>query len=82
MPHPGKDKELKARIRSELERGVDPKEIADNSNIPSTTVRRWLKNLKLHGQMNTPPQGARKSLSAEMQTVRSPLLPSAMGTPY
>lgn len=74
MPHPGKDKELKARIREELEHGIDPKEIADRTNIPLHTVRRWLRNLKRYGQMDDlsqGPPGNQKRLSQEMQTVRS-----------
>lgn len=71
MPHPGKDKGLKAQIREQLEHGIDPREIADKTDIPLSTVRRWLRNLKRYGQMNEPPQGTpgnQRCLSQEMQT--------------
>ncbi|KAL8822299.1 MAG: hypothetical protein Q9191_006965 [Dirinaria sp. TL-2023a] len=71
MPHPGKDKALKARIREELEQGIDPREIANRTDIPLHTIRRWHRNLKRYGQMNElsqGPPGNQKRLSHEMQT--------------
>ena len=74
MPHPGKDKELKASVREQLERGVDPKEIAESTQLPLSLVRRWFRNLKRYGHMNNPSEGLpgnQRRFSQEMQTVRS-----------
>lgn len=80
MPHPGKGKEVKAQIREELERGADPKEIAERSQIPLHTIRRWARNLTRYGSVDAPPQGSlsrnHKSLTTEMQTVGSKCVPS------
>ena len=48
MVNPGKDKELKAHIRGELERGIKPGALADYTKVPKNTIRRWRRNLERH----------------------------------
>ena len=44
--NPGKDEELKAHIRRELERGIEPVALADSTGVPKTTIRHWRRNLE------------------------------------
>lgn len=72
MVNPGKDKELKAYIRGELERGVKVPDIAEYTKVPKNTIRRWKRNLERHGSMDAPPignAGGHKSLTSEQEHV-------------
>ena len=72
MVNPGKGKELKAHIRSELERGVKPATLAEYTKVPKNTIRRWRRNLERHGSMDALPTGntgRSKSLTTEQEHV-------------
>lgn len=68
MGQAGRDKEAKAHIRGEIERGIATKDIAANCNVPANTINRWRKNLERFGQMEAPLWAKGKPLPTEIQT--------------
>ena len=81
--NPGKDKKLKAHIRRELERGIEPVALAESTGVPKTTIRHWRRNLEQHGSMDALPSGNTvkdgKSLTREQEHVSLVSQPDACG---